>query len=253
MLADLQSAFRQAVLDPAAAMPAGLTAHTGVAPARRFAVYRNNVTLGLAGALESRFPASIKLVGADFFRALAVLFARADPPRSPLLLTYGDELPAFVEGFEPAQEVPYLADVMRLEIARSQAYHAADAEPASLDALSALPPEQLSEIRVVFHPAARLLRSAFPAATIWQMNAGGEVSEITDWSGEDALVTRPYLDVAVQILPPGGYAFLAALQGGEPLGVATEAAFAEAAAFDLAAAVAALVQSGVACRFELQP
>ena len=138
--------------------------------------------------------------------------------------------------------MPYLADVMRLEIARSQAYHAADAEPASLDALSALPPEQLGEVRVVFHPAVRLLRSAFPVATIWQMNSGGEAREITDWSGED-LVTRPHLDVAVQILPPGGYAFLAALQGGEPLGAAAEAAFAEAADFDLPAAMAALVNA----------
>jgi hypothetical protein len=253
MLATLQSAFREAVLDPAAAMPAGLAAHNGVAPVRRFAVYRNNVTLGLAGAVESRFPASIALVGEEFFRALAVLFVQAHPPRSPLLLSYGDALPEFTEGFEPARELPYLADVMRLEIARSQAYHAEDAEPVSLDALSALPPEQLGEVRVAFHPAVRLLRSAFPVATIWQMNVGGEAREITDWSGEDVLVTRPRLEVTVQVLPAGGFAFLAALREGAPLGVAAEAAFAEAADFDLAGAMAALVGAGIASRFELQP
>ncbi|WP_413990482.1 DUF2063 domain-containing protein [Labrys okinawensis] len=253
MLADLQSAFREAVLDPAVATPPGLTAHNGVAPRRRFAVYRNNVTVGLAGAVESRFPASIALVGEEFFRALATLFVRAHPPRSPLLLIYGDELPGFTEGFEPAREVPYLADVMRLEIARSQAYHAADAEPGSLDALSAFPPEQLGEVRVILHPAVRLLRSAFPAATIWEMNSGGEIREIADWSGEEILVTRPHLDVTVQILPPGGYAFLASLQAGEPLGVAAESAFAESADFDLPSALAALVNAGIACRFELQP
>jgi hypothetical protein len=251
MLANLQQAFRQAVLDPATATPAGLTAHNGVAPQRRFAVYRNNVTLGLAGAVESRFPASIMLVGEEFFRALATLFVRAHPPRSPLLLTYGDELPAFTEGFEPAGEVPYLPDVMRLEIARSQAYHAADAEPAPAAALGALDPERLGEVRAAFHPAVRLLRSAYPVATIWQMNSGGEAGEISDWSGQDVLVTRPHLDVEVQILPPGGYALLAALQAGEPLGTAAEAAFAEAPDFDLPGAMVALVNAGIACRFAL--
>lgn len=251
MLADLQEAFRVAVLDPDAAMPAGLTAHNGVAPARRFAVYRNNVTLGLASSLESRFPASVRLVGEEFFRALAILFVRAHPPRSPLLLDYGDELPGFAETFEPAREVPYLPDVMRVEIARSQAYHAADAAPATLGVLSALPPERLGEVRAVFHPAARLLRSAFPAATIWQMNSGGEAREVTDWSGEDVLVTRPNLDVTVQILPPGGHAFLAGLRAGNSLGMAAESAFAEAADFDLPGAMAALINAGIICRFEL--
>jgi hypothetical protein len=251
MLADIQEAFRKAVLDPATAMPRGLAAYNGVPPSRRFDVYRNNVTLGLVGALESRFPASIVLVGAEFFRGLATIFVRAHPPRSPLLLNYGDDLPGFVEGFEPAKDVPYLADVMRLEIARSQAYHAADAEPASLTALSALEPEQLSEVKAVFHPAARLLRSCYPVATIWQMNSGGEIRPIEDWHGEDVLVTRPRLDVQVQILPPGGYAFLAALEAGELLGVAAETAFAEAAIFDLSAALVALVSAGIVTQIGL--
>ncbi|MBP0579552.1 putative DNA-binding domain-containing protein [Labrys sp. LIt4] len=251
MLADTQSSFRLAVLDPAAALPAGLAAHNGVAPHRRFAVYRDNVALGLAAALESRFPASIAIVGADFFRALAIGFARQHPPRSPLLLDYGDDLPAFTETFEPAREVPYLPDVMRLEIARAQAYHAADAEPAPPSALTALDPARLHEVRVETHPAMRLLRSAFPVATIWQMNAGGEAREITDWSGEDVLVTRPHLDVEVQILPPGGHAFLATLLAGQPLEAAAEAAFAETPDFNLAAAIAGLVAAGIACRFQI--
>ncbi|MFT4130194.1 putative DNA-binding domain-containing protein [Labrys sp. (in: a-proteobacteria)] len=251
MLANTQSAFRLAVLDPAAALPQGLAAHNGVTPNRRFAIYRDNVALGLAAALESRFPASIAIVGADFFRALAIRFAREHPPRSPLLLDYGDQLPAFTEAFEPAREVAYLPDVMRLEIARAQAYHAADAEPASPAALKGLDPARLHEVRVEIHPAVRLLRSAFPVATIWQMNAGGEAREIVDWSGEDVLVTRPRLDVEVQLLPPGGYAFLAALRTGHPLEAAAEAAFAEAPDFNLAAAIAGLVAAGIACRFEI--
>ncbi len=37
-------------------------------PARRFAVYRNNVAVGLIRALEARFPVTRRLVGDAFFR-----------------------------------------------------------------------------------------------------------------------------------------------------------------------------------------
>ena len=48
-----------------------------VAPARRFAVYRNNVAAGLIRALEARFPVTRRLVGDDFFRAMAGGFVAA--------------------------------------------------------------------------------------------------------------------------------------------------------------------------------
>ena len=40
MLADIQEAFRKAVLDPATAMPCGLAAHNGVAPRRQFSIFQ---------------------------------------------------------------------------------------------------------------------------------------------------------------------------------------------------------------------
>ena len=60
------------------------------------------------------------LVGEEFFRAMAQIHVRAHRPRSPLMFEYGDELPDFIAGFPPAADVPYLADVARLEIAWSR-------------------------------------------------------------------------------------------------------------------------------------
>jgi hypothetical protein len=252
MLADLQERFRAALLDPAQPVPAGVTSHTLTRPPRRFAVYRNNVTMGLAAALASRFPAAQAIVGEDFFNGMAALFVRAHPPRSPLLLGYGDELPAFVEAFQPAHEVPYLADVIRLEIARSEAYHAADAVPATVAELQALDPEGLGAMRVNLHPAARLIRSSWPVATIHAMNAGaGDARAIEDWKAEDVLIARPQLEVLTTILPPGGFAFLAALRDGETLGGAVEAAVAETDAFEPGPALAGLIANGVALTFSL--
>ncbi|MFN3973630.1 MAG: putative DNA-binding domain-containing protein, partial [Gemmobacter sp.] len=52
-----QTRFAAALADPAVAVPPGLTAWNGLQPQRRFAVYRNNVVVGLTGAIASRFPA----------------------------------------------------------------------------------------------------------------------------------------------------------------------------------------------------
>ena len=250
MLADLQERFRRALLDPALPVPAGVTSHTMKLPPRRFAVYRNNVTMGLVNALASRFPAAKAIVGSEFFDGMASLFVRAHPPRSPVLMDYGDELPVFVESFEPAAGVPYLPDVLRLEIARSQAYHAADAEPAGVEALQAIDAERLGEAKVDFHPAARLMRSPWPVATIHAMNTGGqETSPIEDWRGEDILVTRPRLEVLTTLLPPGGFVFLAALQRGQGLGAAIEEAAGQEPTFEPGPALAGLIAHGAALRF----
>src|ERR1700724_2194426 len=104
-----QGDFAHALRDPDLALPQGVTSHNSAAPRERFAVYRNNVMVGLIGALEARFPATRKIVGEDFFKGAAKLFAAMQPPRSPLMLFYGDAFPAFLEDFEPAREVPYLA------------------------------------------------------------------------------------------------------------------------------------------------
>ena len=50
-----------------------------------------------------RFPAVERLVGEEFFAGMAREFVMAHPPRSPLLLTYGDEFPDFIAAFEPAR------------------------------------------------------------------------------------------------------------------------------------------------------
>ena len=60
-----------------------------------------------------------------------------------------------------------LADVARLENAWVEAYHAEDARVATVGELAALNPDCLPGTRIVFHPAARLLRFATPAASVW--------------------------------------------------------------------------------------
>jgi hypothetical protein len=242
-----QSTFAHALLDPERPLPPGVTSHTPDAPEKRFAVYRNNVVVSLVDALAARFPATQRIVGEAFFRAMAGLFARAHPPRSPLMMQYGDDLPYFVAGFAPAAELPYLADVARLEAARTRAFHAADATPLRAEDFAAISPESLVALRVKLCPGTAILRSAHPVVTIWAMNAdGGEPGPIEDWVAEDALVSRDGFEVAVRRLQPGGAAFLLRLSNGATLGEAATAALEEAASFDLTANLAGLIGAGLA-------
>lgn len=240
-----QAEFATALLDTDRAVPEGLTAWNGLRPERRFGVYRDNVVAGLIGALASRFPVAEKIVGNDFFAAMAHEFIRLHPPRSPLLLAYGDDFADFVETFEPARDIDYLPDVIRLEAARGKAYHAADAAPLDPVLLAAIEPERLASLVFVLHPSASILRSPFPMVTIWAMNAGEmELRPIDNWSGEDALVVRPEMTVEIHRLPAGGAVFLEVLAGRADLATAVEAAIATAPDFDLSANLAGALAAG---------
>jgi hypothetical protein len=227
------------------ALPDGVTAWSSSCPKQRFAIYRNNVAAGLIGALASRFPVAEKIVGEAFFAGMAQAFIAQHPPRSPLLLNYGDDFAEFIEAFGPAVELSYLPDVIRLETARSRAYHAADQSPLEPAALARLDGDALAALRFVFHPSVSVIASIHPIVTIWAMNAGEmELSPIETWQGENALVVRPHLTVAVHLLPAGGSGFLTALMSGATLAAAAEAALSAAPKFDLAANLAGALQSG---------
>ncbi len=245
MTATTQSRFAEALLDRTTPLPQGLISWTGAEPYKRYGVYRNNVATGLARALAARFPVTEKIVGEEFFTAMARDFVLLAPPKSPVLLHYGADFAGFVAGFAPAASVPYLADIARLENAQLNAYHARDIAPIAPQALARIAPERMSGLRFMFHPAAGVVRSAYPIVTIWSMNAGEQpLMPITEWPAEDALVTRPKLAVLTRRIGPGTASFLQTLMAGAPLGEAFETALAVDADFDLGRNLADLLRSG---------
>jgi hypothetical protein len=237
--------FATALLDPARATPVEVVGPRGKAATKRYNVYRNNVTVSLIDALAAVYPAVQRITGVEFFRAMARSHVRARPPTSPLLFEYGRDFPAFIETYEYAQDMPYLADTARIERAWLDAYHAADMPPLAADALAAVPSDTLGDVIFTPHPATRIVRSAYPAVAIFAMNrAEGPVTPLQSGAAEDALITRPEMDVTVRHLPPGGAVFLTNLIGGESLGAAAAAAFAQTPSFDLAASIAGMIEAG---------
>lgn len=247
----LQTSFASALLDVPPTVPAEIARTDGADPRSRFEVYRNNVQSALASALSARFPATEQVVGTPFFRAMALAYARAHPPRSPLLLNYGDGMPAFVSAFPPAQALPYLADLMRLEVLRGRAYHAADCGVLDPARLASCPVEAIESLRLRLHPSAGWLSSPYPVLTVWRMNSGLQpLAPIADRGGEDVLVVRPHLTLHVHALPQGTGAFLTALADGLPLGPAASRTAAEADGFDLHETLAFVLSCGVLADLE---
>jgi hypothetical protein len=141
--------------------------------------------------------------------------------------------------------MPWLADTARLERAWLDAYHAEDAAPLSAETLAAVAPERLADLVFIAHPATRIVRSPFSVVTIFAANRGGEnLGRIDASSPEDALITRPDLDVVVRRLPPGGAVFLLNLMSGQSLGEAAASALQASPAFDIAANIAGLIGAG---------
>lgn len=237
-----QSDFVAALIDPARAVPPGIISYRGDSDPKRFAVYRNNVHVGLVGVLAAKYQVCSQLVGEEFFTAMARIYVADHKPASPIMMLYGADFSVFIAGFAGARSVPYLCDMAALEQAWSAAYNAADDEPLSLTELAAIATESLADIRLQSHPAAGLVRSAYPIGSIWSAHqAPGRTIKA---GAEAVLLTRPALDVKVTVIPTADAAFAGTLLGGASIGDAVERTLADHAQFDFGRALAGLCSLG---------
>lgn len=235
-----QAQFTASVLTPQQPAPAGLRNPGGTQASKRFDVYRNNVAVGLTEALQTGFPVLQRLVGDRFFQAMAGVYLRQHPPRSPLMMFYGAEMPDFLRGFTPAAAHPYLPDIAVLELALRQSYHAADAAPITTDRLTALPPDALMGARLRFAPAIQRVTSAYPIHAIYRANTVADAPRPV-MQAESVLVTRPAFDPEIHLLPAGSDALVQALLRGQNLADALQTAGDGA---DLAAVLQLLLAQG---------
>ena len=235
-----QADFSAALLDTRLPCPAGLCSANGADPASRFSVYRNNVQGSLINALADSYPVVQQLVGEEFFRGMAGIFIQQQPPHSPLMSLYGDGLADFIDAFEAAAEVPYLADVARLERLRTRAYHAADAATVSAQQISAAlaDPQTLAELDITLHPSLHLLDSAYAVVSIWAAHQGeATLAGIDIHQGQHALVLRNTLEVEVFALDHGASVFIRHLLNHRPLLQAAQ----DSPPFDLPQTLALLI------------
>lgn len=237
----MQREFSRALLDATAAIPDGVIGPDGQPSAKRFGVYRNNVVVSLIEAVQLAYPTVQKIVGDEYFAALAKQYVRASPPDTPMMFRYGETFPKFLEEFDSVAHLKYLPDVARLERARRQSYHSADCHEIGAEKLAIIAPDDLPTCRLTLHPAMRIVASDHPIFSIWRYNNVSPEKITTPQ--EDVLISRPDMDVLMQVLPAGSAVFLTALSNGDALGMAAELAMTASPDFDLAANLSDMLQA----------
>ncbi|WP_339487390.1 HvfC/BufC N-terminal domain-containing protein [Pseudomonas sp. EL_65y_Pfl2_R95] len=243
-----QSEFSRALLNGQQPCSARLKTWNGSDSSSRFAVYRNNVVSSLINALADNFPVIVQLVGDDFFRAMATVFVREFPPQTRILSYYGAGFARFIEAFPPAQSLPYLADVARLEFARIQAYHSADVAGLGAEqiAQALANPEALVQMTFSLHPSLTVLNSAYGIVSLWGAHQGHiEIERVNPSNAENALILRNQLDVEVMQISAAAALFIGALMDRKTLAAAAEYATDLQPDFDLTPYLAHLIQTGV--------
>lgn len=212
-LAEVTSAFAQAIWH---GETSALSALTLPSPAHdaRIRIYRNNVFVSLVQALGDLYPRVRRLTGAEFFDQAARSYLRAHPPQSPAMVHFGASFPVYLLTLEALTAYPYVCDVAKAELAWHQAYHAAEAVPLGVAALSALNSEQMSRAHLTLHPSAKLLASPYALDVLWELSAGKAepaANEVLPKRGAQLLIIRPVSDVEVRIVPQPVFILLQAL------------------------------------------
>jgi hypothetical protein len=217
-----------------------------LSPQPGFAVYRNTVFKGGVDALRANFPTVERLVGMDWFRSAALVYAQATPPEDARLLLYGATFPAFLAAFEPARELPWLADVAQLDRWWVEAHIAPDEPVLPAAEVARHSPEDFTQMVLKPHVSARWAWfGTHPVYTIWRANREAvALPDALAWRGEGALLLRTGASVTWRELGAGACALLDACAAGREVGEATLEALEAEPEVDLATLFSGLFAEG---------
>lgn len=211
-----------------------------------FAVYRNTHLKARIDTLVANYPSVERIVGTEWLRLTAKAFSQSTPPRDGGLISYGANFAEFLAELASVQELPYLADVARVDRFWTQAHTAADATALRASDLVPYEARALSRLTLKLHPSTHW--AWFPHApsySLWRCTRLGQPwDENTDWKGEGLLIARPADTVVDARLTLGGCAFLDSCSAGETLSDAAAAAMAAEVDVALPALLAALIDLG---------
>lgn len=217
-----------------------------------FAVYRNTFVKACVDALAANFPALVTLLGDEWFRTMAVDFARTHPPLQARFLFYGDGMfgpwiRAQAERSVPERDWRYIEGVAALEEFWRQSHASADAPSVDVQRLTQQGLQALEGLVLRPHPAARWAWFAHaPVYSLWTRNRESDVghSSPLNWQAEGALLTRPHDQVQWQSLSHAGCRLLDACAQGRVLAQAVDQTLAMEPDADLAGLISQLILAG---------
>lgn len=185
------------------------------------AIYRNSFRAALLNAMREVYEVCVKLVGDEFFNAMAMDYIKQTPSYSENIGHYGEEFSAFIANFPHTKDLPYLSDVAHLEWAWYQALHAENVRPFNSAGLAALSEEAHEHIVFTLPPSMTLLESDYPIHEIWRLNQMTVESNDTVDLGQGGVklaVWRHEMDMRMDVLAENEWVLLQAIAHGVSMG-----------------------------------
>jgi len=134
---------------------------------QRIGIYRGSVHGILTQALEHTFPVSKMLLGDKFFHAMCDVFIDKHPPDSPFFADFGVHLASFLDHFEPAQTVPFVADMARFEWLRKTSWNTALTPASDFTTLMETPEADYASLTFSLNPSLQLFQSPYRIDLLW--------------------------------------------------------------------------------------
>lgn len=154
--------------------------------AARLHIYQNNVISNRANAIKASYPAICAIVGEDFFKNFANLYAKTYPSYSGSLNDYADDFPEFIENNFNLHKLPYLADLALFEKFHHK-IHVSEEEKNS-DLFSN--PEKLLNSHFTLKKNCYWQTSEFPIVSLYKFAKQIEASAPSLNKGETALIAK---------------------------------------------------------------
>ncbi len=233
-LLELQRSFAASLLAGDDAAIAQHILHDDFSVFERLRIYRNTCRSTLIETLRMTYPAVERLVGQEFFDAVAGRFVERYPARSGCLNEYGEQFADFLVHRPEIASVPYVPDVGRFEWALSVAASAADVAILDARVLAEVEPKHHVHVRFQPHSSVVCLELRYPADRIADAVMSGDeaaMREVDLSSGPVRLVVHRGRDgLVTQRLDADQYEFVSRLFAGEALGRLVDLAPDQAAA-----------------------
>jgi len=225
-LQQLQQLFLAAINDDdaRAVLAQHLVSHGKLSSIDRIQTYRDSIQTALFHCLQETYPVCEKIVGQDFFLAMAYQYISDNPSRSENLNDYGGTFADFSDNFPAAKGLRYLGDIARLEWARQTAYYRGDSFYGDFSQLSTLDEAILSKVHLMLPPSAIFLAVNYPVTAIWDFAQDEIEQEVPDLAagGEKLLIWRHHAELNQDKLSEIEWYFLLDCQNGLQLGAVLE-------------------------------
>lgn len=157
-IVELQRRFMHVLNSGPAAFPHGLFLGDGDRALLGLKAHANTISHARLVALEDTFPHVRSMIGDAVFNALSRAYLDSPTAQGARIMEIGRGFPAFMAAQHESLAVDAaVLDCAHVEWAWLQSYHAAEAEPLTMQAIAGLTEPELLALAIAPHPSVRLV------------------------------------------------------------------------------------------------